>query len=429
MSVARANAPAPISATPRPAATAAAGCVRSDGSGLGGDAPLRTRAARRTAVRPCAGRGEAAVGLGSFLDREAVRRQLARRDAAGGDELEERLHVALLGPADVAGRQVASALLVVAVVAAGAVRARHAELELLLVHRARGRRRSGSRRRRRSGRGRARAARASPSGSGEADEAQSRTASRPSPPVAARTAVCRVEVVALEGAARRRAGELDGRRGRGRSRRRWQPAAARMRTASWPTRPSPITPTQSPIPASLWRTPCSAIAPTVAYAASSSATPSGTGAARLRGTATISAWFAQPPPPQATRSPGARPSTPAPTSSTTPADEYPSGASAASRSRATPIAAETPSTRARSTTFLTRSGRARAFWTRLFSPHRDLRALGAGADQREAVGDEQPARAEGRRRRIHYGDATVARRLGYVLHLGRLTRGRAVADR
>ena len=47
----------------------------------------------------------------------------------------------------------------------------------------------------------------------------------------------------------------------------------------------------------------------------------GPGTTRLRGTATISAWFAQPPPPQATRSPGARPSTPAPTSTTTPADE------------------------------------------------------------------------------------------------------------
>ena len=53
------------------------------------------------------------------------------------------------------------------------------------------------------------------------------------------------------------------------------------------------------------RTPCSAIEAIVAYAASSGATPSGTRATRLRGTATTSACDATPAPAQATRSPGA----------------------------------------------------------------------------------------------------------------------------
>ena len=55
-----------------------------------------------------------------------------------------------------------------------------------------------------------------------------------------------------------------------------QPAARSSRTASCPTSPSPMTPTRSPTVASAWRTPCRAIEPTVAYAAASSETPSGT---------------------------------------------------------------------------------------------------------------------------------------------------------
>ena len=85
---------------------------------------------RALAVR---GVGDDAVRLGGIVDREAVRRELRGVHAAGSHEIEERLHVALLGPADVAGGEVAAVLLVVAVVAAGAVRAGHAELELLLV--------------------------------------------------------------------------------------------------------------------------------------------------------------------------------------------------------------------------------------------------------------------------------------------------------
>ena len=51
---------------------------------------------------------------------------------------------------------------------------------------------------------------------------------------------------------------------------------------------------------------------------SSKVTPSGMRATSVFGTATISAWFAHPPPPQATRSPGTMPSTPRPTASTIP---------------------------------------------------------------------------------------------------------------
>ena len=120
--------------------------------------------------------------------------------------------------------------------------------------------------------------------------------------------------------------------------------------------------------ASPWRTPCSAIAPTVAYAASSKATPPATGATRFCGTATISAWFAQPPPPHATRSPGAMPShPPRPRARHRRTSSRAGRALRAGRGRP-PTADLIPSTRARSTTFLTRSGRARAFWRRFFSP-------------------------------------------------------------
>ncbi len=78
-------------------------------------------------------RGEHGVRLRRVLDREPVRRELGRVDSPGSDQIDERLEVALLGPADVAGRKISTALLVVAVVASGAVRAGQPELDLLLV--------------------------------------------------------------------------------------------------------------------------------------------------------------------------------------------------------------------------------------------------------------------------------------------------------
>ena len=74
---------------------------------------------------------------------------------------------------------------------------------------------------------------------------------------------------------RRSGGRARPRRRRGRCRPRGTPRRRASRAASCPTSPSPITPTVSPSCASAWRTPCSAIAPTVAYAASSNETPSG----------------------------------------------------------------------------------------------------------------------------------------------------------
>ena len=63
-----------------------------------------------------------------------------------------------------------------------------------------------------------------------------------------------------------------------------------------------------------------------------SAQPSGTRQTRLRGTLTYSAWFACPAPAAATRSPGTKSSTPAPTATTSPATEYPTGQPCAWRS-------------------------------------------------------------------------------------------------
>ena len=75
----------------------------------------------------------------------------------------------------------------------------------------------------------------------------------------------------------------------------------------------------SPSVGRAWRSACSAIAPSVAKAASSSVTPAGTFAHRWCGTRFSSAWLASPAPAQATRSPTPKPLTPAPTASTRPA--------------------------------------------------------------------------------------------------------------
>ena len=70
---------------------------------------------------------------GACVDGDALGDERLDVDLPGRDELEKRGHVAPLGPADVADRIVEPALLVLAVVAARPVRARHAQLELLLV--------------------------------------------------------------------------------------------------------------------------------------------------------------------------------------------------------------------------------------------------------------------------------------------------------
>ena len=77
----------------------------------------------------------------------------------------------------------------------------------------------------------------------------------------------------------------------------------------------------SPSCGSARRTPCMAIAPTVANAACSGATPSGTGTHRFVGTQFTSACRANSLPAAATRSPTANSSAPAPTSTTTPDNE------------------------------------------------------------------------------------------------------------
>ncbi len=85
-----------------------------------------------------------------------------------------------------------------------------------------------------------------------------------------------------------------------------QPAAFRSCTVSWPRRPRPTTATDSPSETFACRTPCIAIAPSVANAASSKLTPSGILTARFFGMAITSACEAYPAPAHATRSPGAK---------------------------------------------------------------------------------------------------------------------------
>ncbi len=75
---------------------------------------------------------ERALGL---VEGEAVRDHRVQVDQAAPDQVQERLHVALLGPAHVADRVVDAPALVVRVVAAGAVGARQAQVELLHVER------------------------------------------------------------------------------------------------------------------------------------------------------------------------------------------------------------------------------------------------------------------------------------------------------
>ena len=99
------------------------------------------------------------------------------------------------------------------------------------------------------------------------------------------------------------------------------PAAETSWQVSCPISPSPITATRSPTVTPACRSPCIAMEPRVANAASSGETPSGTFAARFFGTNTTSACAAYRAPAQATMSPTPNSSAPRPTSSTSPAHE------------------------------------------------------------------------------------------------------------
>ena len=105
------------------------------------------------------------------------------------------------------------------------------------------------------------------------------------------------------------------------------PALRQIWTTRFPTSPTPMTATDSPSPAALLLNPCVAMEPRVVKAASFIPTPSGTLATRFRGTATYSAWQANPSPAQATRSPAAMSVTFEPILTTVPETLYPSGTS------------------------------------------------------------------------------------------------------
>ena len=114
------------------------------------------------------------------------------------------------------------------------------------------------------------------------------------------------------------------------------------------------------------------------------------------GTAIISAWLAQPPPAQATRSPRTMPSTPRPTASTTPADEYPRGVRDSSRSRTAATVDRIPLALALSRTFFVRSGRARAFAGRLFAASSSLlRSVPALMSEHALATSTHPSRTAG----------------------------------
>ena len=116
----------------------------------------------------------------------------------------------------------------------------------------------------------------------------------------------------------------------------------------------------SPSCTSARRTPCIAIAPTVANAACSAGTPGGTGTQRFKGTQLISACSAWSFPAHATIWPTDSSSTPVPTCVTTPLNEYPSGVYESSLLTARLYASAGPSCVAVSTILCSWSGRARA---------------------------------------------------------------------
>src|SRR5208282_1346861 len=73
------------------------------------------------------------VCLGRLFDREPVRDQRRQVEPASGEQVEDRLHVPLFGPANVGGGIIAPALLVVRVITAWTVRARDDEFGFLEV--------------------------------------------------------------------------------------------------------------------------------------------------------------------------------------------------------------------------------------------------------------------------------------------------------
>src|SRR5581483_9732347 len=77
--------------------------------------------------------GEPGVRARRVRDRDDLVDQVVDLNRAAGQELEEADHVALLGPPYVADRVVKSPLLVLAVIPARPVRARHAEAQFLAV--------------------------------------------------------------------------------------------------------------------------------------------------------------------------------------------------------------------------------------------------------------------------------------------------------
>ena len=74
------------------------------------------------------------VGFRRFVQRKLVGDQRAHIDASRGDEAQELLHIAVLGPAHVGQGIIAPLFLVGRIVAARAVGARHVQLDFLEVH-------------------------------------------------------------------------------------------------------------------------------------------------------------------------------------------------------------------------------------------------------------------------------------------------------
>ncbi len=77
--------------------------------------------------------GEPLVGLGGVVDGETRRDQIADRQAAGGDQLDDSRHVAALRPAHVTDRVILAVLLVGAVIPARSVGAGQTQIDLLVV--------------------------------------------------------------------------------------------------------------------------------------------------------------------------------------------------------------------------------------------------------------------------------------------------------
>ena len=258
-------------------------------AGLGGRAPPPARAiaerARRRRGRPGGSRAGSPIGRLVRRERRVGRRARSRRrsgasisgatrSVARRDLAQHLLEVAALGPAHVAERVVLALLLVRRVVAAGPVRASRSGSRSPSCRSCRAG--SGSARRRRARRGPC-------AGSLERLVEQARvaaaavtiTASAPWPSVRSTTPAAKsrrpVKPASQPERARRATARSAGRRLRSPT----APAAFSICTVIWPSRPRPSTATRSPRPGSAWRTPWSAIAPSVAKAASSNDTPSG----------------------------------------------------------------------------------------------------------------------------------------------------------